>query len=200
MWKLAGMRREMGRYDRYAVTDPTLIATPRFDLRSFNTAVFDALIAGDTVRAGAGLEAAVPVSWRSAEERALAVQRDRLQQDADAARWLMRAIVRRSDRVMVGHIGFHGAPGMEHLESIAPGAVEIGYTVFPEFRGQGIATEATLALMEWAATQGVLQVVASIAAENAPSLRIAEKLGFARVGEWEDEEDGPELVFVAKLG
>ena len=119
------------------MTDPTLIATPRFDLRSFDTAVFDALIAGDTVRAGAGLEATVPVSWRSAEERALAVQRDRLQQDADAARWLMRAIVRRSDRVMVGHIGFHGAPGMEHLESIAPGGVEIGYTVFPEFRGQG---------------------------------------------------------------
>ncbi len=64
----------------------------------------------------------------------------------------------------------------------------------------GIATEATLALMDWAATQGVLRVVASIAPDNAPSLRIAEKLGFARAGESEDEEDGPELVFVAKLG
>lgn len=164
------------------MTDPTLIATPRFDLRSLDKAVFDALIVGDTVRAGAGLEASVPASWRSAEERALAVQRDRLQQAPDAAHWLMRAIVRRSDRVMVGHIGFHGAPGMEHLVSIAPGAVEMGYTVFPEFRGQGIATEAARALMDWAAMQGVLRVVASIAPDNAPSLRIAEKLGFARWG------------------
>ena len=41
---------------------------------------------------------------------------------------------------------------------------------------------------------------ASIAPDNAPSLRIAERLGLRRVGEQIDEIDGLELVFERSAG
>jgi len=44
----------------------------------------------------------------------------------------------------------------------------------------------------------VSAVRASIAPENEPSLRIAKRLGFRRIGEQMDEVDGLELVFERK--
>lgn len=105
----------------------------------------------------------------------------------------MRAIVLRDPaRQFAGHIGFHVGPDAE-------GSVEVGYTVFPVFRGMGVATEATLGLIAWAREQGVQKVIASIAPTNTPSLRVAEKLGFVQTGTQWDEEDGEELVFELRL-
>src|SRR5689334_7696497 len=75
--------------------------------------------------------------------------------------WGPRALVDDA-RHMVGHAGFHlpprplasalddptfvGAP-----QSGDGGAVEIGYTIFPEYRGRGYATEAATALVDGAA-------------------------------------------------
>ena len=95
---------------------------------------------------------------------------------------------------MVGHAGFHGPPGVNGPEQ--PEAVELGYTVFPEFRGRGLATEAARALMDWAReAHGVSHFIASVAPGNKPSLAIVGKLGFVQTGEQWDEEDGLELVF-----
>ena len=108
--------------------------------------------------------------------------------------WLVRAVVLRSDSRMVGHAGFHGPPGVNGPAK--PDAVEVGYTVFPEFRGHGYATEAAQALMDWATeTHGVRRFIASVAPGNEPSLAIVRKLGFVHTGEQWDEEDGLELVF-----
>jgi RimJ/RimL family protein N-acetyltransferase len=76
---------------------------------------------------------------------------------------------------MVGHAGFHGPPGTGGLP---PGKAELGYTVFPTFRGHGYATEAAIALMEWAESRGIRRFAASV-----------------RTGRQWDKEDGLELVF-----
>lgn len=90
---------------------------------------------------------------------------------------------------MVGHIGFHGSPK-------TVGRAEMGYTVMPNHRRQGYATEAARALMAWAAREhGVARFFVSIAPDNASSLAMAAKLGFRQVGEQIDEEDGLEYVF-----
>ena len=90
---------------------------------------------------------------------------------------------------MVGHIGFHGSP-----EAI--GCAELGYTVMPNRRRQGYATEAATALMDWAALEhGVHRFFVSISPGNASSLAMAAQLGFRQVGEQIDEEDGMEYVF-----
>lgn len=115
------------------------------------------------------------------------------------APWTLRAVILRESKEMVGHIGFHTQPDPAYLAEIAPNAVEFGYTIFAPFRRRGYAEEAARGLMNWAAGQpGVQRFVLSISPENAPSLALAQKLGFARISEWIDEVDGLEWVFELK--
>jgi [ribosomal protein S5]-alanine N-acetyltransferase len=108
--------------------------------------------------------------------------------------WLVRALVLRAEKRMVGHAGFHGPPGVNGRAKAD--ALELGYTVFHGFRGRGYATEAAGALMDWAAeTHGVRRFVASVAPANHASLAVVRKLGFVQTGDQWDEEDGLELVF-----
>jgi ribosomal-protein-alanine N-acetyltransferase len=89
---------------------------------------------------------------------------------------------------MIGHIGFHGPP--------ENGSLEMGYSVFEPFRRQGIALEAALAMIAWAcAEHGIRRFILSISPNNGQSLALAEKMGFHRIGEQMDEEDGLEYVF-----
>ena len=125
---------------------------------------------------------------------------DQLREDPELQPWLLRAIVLRAERRMVGHIGFHGRPGDECLRELAPGGVEFGYTVFASDRRRGYAREACEALMEWAhRSYGVSRFVVSINPANPASLALATQLGFDRIGSHVDEEDGPEDIFERRV-
>lgn len=115
--------------------------------------------------------------------------------------WLARAMVLREAGVMVGHIGFHTAPGEEYLRPYAPGGVEFGFTVFSPFLRQGFAREASKALMGWAhQVHGVTSFVLSIRPDNVASQALAAGLGFVRIGSHIDDVDGLEDVLVHILG
>lgn len=76
--------------------------------------------------------------------------------------------------------GFKGPP--------RDGTVEIGYSVLPEFQGQGYATELVRALIDWAFAQpGVLRIIAETTEDNTPSVRLLLRLGFTRANEAADE-------------
>ena len=60
--------------------------------------------------------------------------------------------------------------------------VEIGYWLFLEGRGRGIATRVVRALAEHAFRVGVLRVEAVVRPENEPSIRVLERAGFTREG------------------
>lgn len=171
-----------------------VISTARLALVPMTPAFLRATLEGEQAAAEAAIGAAVPAEWL--DEGVIA----RIFLDKHAAfrgddAWLARAVVLRETGAMIGHCGFHGPPGMAHLEPYLPGGVELGYTVYPALRGRGYATEAVRGLMAWAAAQGVPGFVLSIASDNAPSLAIARRLGFARVGSHVDDEDGPEEIF-----
>jgi RimJ/RimL family protein N-acetyltransferase len=124
----------------------------------------------------------------------LGLVRLRREQIAERPEWLpwsLRAIVlRQPERVMVGYANFHGPPGVNDLG--LPDAAETGYTVFRAYRGRGFATEVAQAMMDWAAREhGVRHFISGVAPENAPSLRVNDKLGFVRTG---DAVDG-EIIF-----
>jgi ribosomal-protein-alanine N-acetyltransferase len=142
----------------------------------------------------AGIELAD--EWPGEDDRGLLKLRLR-QMHADPAvqEWLVRAVtLRRAGRPMVGHAGFHGPPGTNATGRAD--AVELGYTVFPDHRGRGYATEVAEAMMDWAAREhAIRRFMASVSPENAPSLAIVRKLGFEQTGEQWDELDGLELVF-----
>jgi len=101
---------------------------------------------------------------------------------------------------MVGYIGFHTAPDPEYLAELAPGGIELGYTVFAAHRRQGYAREACAALMQWARQEhGVDRFVVSISPDNVPSLRLAESFGFRKIGSHMDEIDGLEYIFERRV-
>lgn len=73
------------------------------------------------------------------------------------------------------------------------GKVEIGYGVAEDWRGNGYATEAVSALVDWAMKRpGVLMVTAETEPSNVASQRVLEKAGFVRTGEVGAE--GPRYV------
>ncbi len=81
-----------------------------------------------------------------------------------------------ADGTFVGDLCFKGMP--------AEGDPEIGYGILDEYQGRGYATEAVRAACKWALEQpGVVAVSAEAEADNAPSLRVLEKVGFVPTGE-----------------
>ncbi|MDO9065863.1 MAG: GNAT family protein [Chloroflexota bacterium] len=178
-----------------------VIASDRLDLIPMTPAFLEAALRGDTAVADEILGLAVPAGWY--EKRGLMEMRlDQLRRDPDLQPWLVRAMVLRGQGMpvplplMVGHIGFHTGPNPEYLRALAPDAVEVGYSVFPIYRRQGYAREATQALMDWAQREhGIARFVVSISPQNAPSLALARCFGFQRIGSHMDEVDGPEDIF-----
>lgn len=79
----------------------------------------------------------------------------------------------------IGGVGFKGPP--------VNGAVEIGYGLFDPRRGNGYATEAAKAMIDWAFSQeGVYFVTAETEPDNAASQRVLQKLGFSPAGAGEE--------------
>jgi ribosomal-protein-alanine N-acetyltransferase len=69
------------------------------------------------------------------------------------------------------------------------GVVEIRYATNADQRDRGVATEAGGAFVDWLLGRPDVQaVVAECRVDNAASVRVIEKLGFALVDEREDEE------------
>ena len=92
-------------------------------------------------------------------------------------------VVRRADGRVIGDVGFMGPPD-------ATGAVSVGCAMTEDARGQGYATEALTALLEWARGQtGLTCVLADTTRSNLASQRLLERVGLHRIG-----EDG-ELIY-----
>jgi RimJ/RimL family protein N-acetyltransferase len=163
------------------------IGAERLELRRFSPDDVAAILEDDK-----DLGFAVPEDWPNEHDRRfLAFRLRQAREDPARADWYVYAIV--LDGRMIGHIGFHGPPGSNARKD--PEAVEIGYTVFPEYRRQGYATEAVRALADWTRKQGVERIIASIGPQNEPSLAIVRRLGFREVGRHWDDEDGEELEY-----
>ena len=130
----------------------------------------------DRAKLGLMLGARVPATWPGADfARMLA----RLAEGGErASQWAeqTRLILHEEDRTLIGETGFHGPPD-------GSGTVEVGYSIVPDYRGQGFAFEATRALIDEAlAWPGVCRVTAACLDDNAASRKVLEKLGMRLVG------------------
>ncbi len=147
-----------------------------------SAALLDALIADDRAMIRRLVGYRVPADFPGAAVGLVRFRREQLARDRSWAPWSLRAVVLRRSGAMVGFVNFHGPPGVNDIGE--PGAVELGWTVFPAHRGKGYATETARALMDWATREhGVRRFISSTTADNAPSLRVHDKLGFMRTGE-----------------
>ena len=168
------------------------ILSDRLELVWLTPEFIEAVLDGRRTDAATLIGASLPSGWPGRggrERRILRVRLKEMQDAPESAAWLLRAVVRRDDREFVGRVNFHNPPDEF-------GVAELGYTVFEPHRRQGYASEAATAMMAWArAEHGIHHFRLSISPTNLPSLALAAKLGFARVGSRIDEIDGEEHVF-----
>ena len=136
-----------------------IIETSRLTLVPFSLDMMKATIA-DKDRLATLLAIAIPVSWPGPEMAdALPVFARNLEKEPQASTWI-GLIIHNTDKTLIGDIGFHGAPD-EH------GTIEIGYSIVPEYRNQGYATEMATALINWAFQEpGIKVITAQTLKEN----------------------------------
>lgn len=96
--------------------------------------------------------------------------------DSDLIGWGVWLVFRKDDEQLIGDIGFKGKP--------ENGIVEVGYGILNEAQGQGYATEAVEALINWAFKSGkVKKVIAECLKTNTASIKVLEKLSMTKVEE-----------------
>jgi RimJ/RimL family protein N-acetyltransferase len=174
---------------------PALIRSTRLDLVLLELEALQQSLAEDIRALEGSLGVAVPHDWLEAKSL-VELRYAQIIQDPEYQPWGIRAITLREKREMIGYIGFHTKPGASYLQSLAPNGVEFGYTIFPAYRRNGYAREAAVALMKWAhEQQSVCEFVLSISPNNIPSVKLAQGMGFIKIGSHMDEEDGIEDVY-----
>lgn len=133
------------------------------------------------------------IRWAPEDEDARAFFVERLREDPGARGW-WAWLAALPGGVEVGSGGFGGRPGPNRR-------LTVGYSVHEEHRGKGYATEILTLLTDWALSRPEIDLVrATIAPANLPSLRVAEKAGFAATGELvQDDEHGELIVFERRL-
>ena len=153
---------------------PTIrIGSERLDLMPMPAAVADAL-PEDRATAMRLLDATVPESWPQAD--LVDVLPMQAAASPDAERFGVWLIIERQTNTVVGDIGFMGPP--------EGGSVEIGFSVIPDRRRRGYATDAARAIVDWALREpSIRRVTARSDVDNEASSRVLRAVGFSRVGE-----------------
>lgn len=168
------------------MSDSESIIDGRLELRPASVDELDALVSGHRAALEMALGATVPDPLEAPPETADVIGwfRDAIARDPGIRPWFFRWLIDRSERRLVGSIGFGGYPDQE-------GALLMGYSVYPGDEGQGYASEAAGAIVRWALAQpGVRRVRATIRPGHEASRRVAAKAGLRHIGELESDEEG----------
>lgn len=177
-----------------------MIQTERLLLPLMSERFLEACLDGDVKAAEAEIGLTIPEEW-FARKSFIGLRLAQLRQDETFRPFSPRAITLKNVGEMVGDINFHTPPDPAYLREMGISGIELGYTVFGPYRRQGYAQEALLGLMRWAhQNQGVKTFVVSVSPQNTASVQLTNKLGFMKVAEQLDPEDGLEEVYVLEGG
>jgi ribosomal-protein-alanine N-acetyltransferase len=171
----------------------TTLRTLRLVLEPFTLPLVEAVILGRRDTAQQLLDARLPETWpnRALVERAFCASIDAIRADPETRLWGDRLMIRPTPdgkRRVVGSVVFHGRPD--------DGIAEVAYGVEDGSQGEGLATEATRACVEWAlAEPGIVAVQATTVPWHTASLRVIAKLGMTRVGTRDHDILGEMYVF-----
>ncbi|MBB5572098.1 MULTISPECIES: GNAT family N-acetyltransferase [Rhizobium] len=104
------------------------------------------------------------------------------------------AVEERHSGRFIGEVGFLDLH-RDMYPTTTEGTLEAGWGITPALQGKGYATEAVSAAIAWAEeTFPGRRMTCIIDPENAPSQRVAEKVGFRRIGEV-FYKDKPNVMF-----
>lgn len=106
----------------------------------------------------------------------------------DAGHWHLHpfglfSVLEKDTGAYVGKLGF--ARFERDLSALAQTAIEMSWTLATRFHGRGYASEAGRAAQAWFDSRFARRTACLIAKENAPSLRLAARLGYAEIDRME---------------
>ncbi|MBV5256905.1 GNAT family N-acetyltransferase [Synechococcus moorigangaii CMS01] len=169
-------------------------ATPRLRLVALDTALA-CLQLDDRKQFFRALNVSPEASWPPElnNTESMTQTRDRLTDRPAEAGWHGWVFIMRwaddAPGRLVGNGGFYGPPDKS-------GTVEVGYSMLPSFREQGLATEAVQGLAGWAFSQpGVTAITARTLVSAAASRRVLEKSGFVMTGEDSSGQTGSLAIY-----
>jgi RimJ/RimL family protein N-acetyltransferase len=163
-----------------------IIETARLSLRALTPDDAEAILAGDRAGRSWAPDFPTPGDVNIADAALLG----KMSFARDAMPWGLFTVIERSSGQSIGGIGFKSPPN-------ELGEVEIGYGICQSFQGRGVATDAVLALCDFA-RRGARVVLADTDRDNVASQRVLEKGGFQRGGEndelihWRKELTAPD--------
>jgi [ribosomal protein S5]-alanine N-acetyltransferase len=166
------------------------LETDRLRLLPITLESIEAVLDQDRARAEAIVGARFPVGWPNAAllDVGFPYSRAAIRAAPETRLWGDSLVILRDEPVVVGSVVFHGYP--------ADGVAEVGYGIEERNRGNGIATEATRACVEWALAQvGITAVQATTFPWHVASLGVIRHLGMQQVGTREHDTLGELLVF-----
>lgn len=168
---------------------PALV-TDRLRIIPVTLAAIEAVLDHDRERAEAAVGARFPAAWPNDDLVALGFpfSRAALRADPETRLWGDSLVLDRDEPRVLGSVVFHGHP--------SDGVAEVAYSIEDCSRGQGLATEATRACVEWALDQaGIAAVQATTFPWHLASLGVIRKLGMTQIGTRDHDTLGELLVF-----
>lgn len=179
------------------------ISTPRLNLLAA-TATLARADVSDRPRFAALLQTQIPPSWPPAVMAdVLEYFADQLEKGFALPGWWHWYALARESRTLIGSGGLAGQPDSE-------GTVTLGYSLVPEYEGQGYASEMVAGLLQWMAGTGrVRRVHATTFERHFRSARVLEKNGFscrgvssedAGASDADRQGRGKLMLFVREMG
>lgn len=114
----------------------------------------------------------------------------RIQSEFERNGWGLYAVELKSTGRFIGYVGLHEI-GFD--ADFTPG-IEIGWRLNADYHNQGLATEAAKAVLNLAKSKCLTRLYSFTAKKNITSERVMQKVGMAKVGEFEHPnlpEDSP---------
>jgi RimJ/RimL family protein N-acetyltransferase len=168
---------------------PALV-TERLRLVPLTLEAIEAVLDRDRARAEMLVGARFPRAWPNDQllEVGFPYSRDAVRAAPDVRLWGDSLVLLRDEPRVVGSVVFHGRP--------TDGVAEVGYGIEESSRGNGLASEATRACVEWALAQaGIDAVQATTFPWHAASLGVIRKVGMQLVATREHDLLGELLIF-----
>jgi RimJ/RimL family protein N-acetyltransferase len=166
------------------------LVTPRLRLVPISLAAIEAVLDHDKPRAEHLVGARFPDGWPNDPllDVGFPYSRQAIRAAPEIRLWGDSLIILRDAPRVVGSVVFHGHP--------QDGVAEIGYSIEDQSRGNGLASEATRACVDWALAQpGITAVQATTFPWHVASLGVIRHLGMRQIATREHDTLGELLVF-----
>jgi ribosomal-protein-alanine N-acetyltransferase len=166
------------------------LVTQRLRLIPISLEALEAVLDRDKPRAERIVGARFPLGWPDDPllDVGFPYSREAIRAAPDIRLWGDSLVVLRDEPRVVGSVVFHGRP--------SGGIAEVGYSIEEGSRGNGLATEATRACVEWAlAEPGIDAIQATTFPWHVASLGVIRNVGMRQIATREHDSLGELLVF-----